>query len=498
MSTSPINLLVLSGNQLFPAERLPAPETTAVLMVEQQSECTRFAYHQQKLGFVLAAMREHAAYLRGSGYQVLYRKLPEPSEDDRPLGEHVLSAARELDARLVQAFPPPSRGQSRALEQALERSGRPIRWLVDPMFLTDTDELPQLMAGARPRMARFYSEQRRRLDVLMDGRRPLGDRWSFDKENRKALPARQSVPELPTVHHSALTTRTLQEVGQRFAEHPGDANSLWLPTSRDGALSWLERFVEERLIGFGTFEDALSNRTPALFHSVLAPFLNVGLLTPDQVLEAVLKGAAERSVPLNDLEGFVRQLVGWREFVRGVYLRHPDMRQKNCWGAQRSMAPTWFSGDTGIPPLDEAMSKLERYGWNHHIERLMVIANLQNLCEIHPADVYRFFMSRYIDAYDWVMVPNVFGMGLTSDGGTFATKPYVAASNYLCRMGRYKRGPWCDIVDGLYWRFVDRHRAVLERNPRTMLMVHGLDRLSSEHRSTILAAAESFLEAHTR
>ena len=494
MSKYPANLLVLTGNQLFQPEHLPAPETTSVLIVEQQSECTRFAYHQQKLGFVLAAMREHAEHLRHSGYEVLYHTLPDHAEHDRPLDEHVLCAARQLDARLVQAFRPASRGQADTLQNALDRSGRPSRWLADPMFLTDTDQLPQLMAGARPRMARFYSEQRRRLDVLMDGRRPLGDRWSFDKENRKALPARQVVPELPTVHHSALTTRTLKEVEQRFAEHPGNATALWLPTSRAGALGWLEQFIDERLIGFGTFEDALSNRTPALFHSVLAPFLNVGLLTPDEVL----KGASRRKVPLNDLEGFVRQLVGWREFVRGVYLRHPDMRHKNCWDAQRKMAPTWFAGETGIPPLDEAMRKLEHHGWNHHIERLMVIANLQNLCEIHPAEVYRFFMSRYIDAYDWVMVPNVFGMGLTSDGGTFATKPYIAASNYLCRMGRYKRGPWCDIVDGLYWRFVDRHRTVLERNPRTTLMVHGLDRLSSEHRSTILAAAESFLEAHTR
>lgn len=498
MSQYPRNLLVLAGNQLFPADRLPAPEATAVLMVEQSVHCTRHHYHQQKLGFLLAAMREQAEHLRARGYQVIYHALPEAGEAELPLDAHLGEAARALDTCLVQAFPPPSRGQLRGLEAALEACGRPVRWLSDPAFLTPTDELDRLLAGGRPRMARFYAEQRQRLNVLMDGKGPVGDRWSFDKDNRKVVPRGQNIPELPCVQHSQLTSRTLREIESRFPQHPGRATALWLPTDRDGAVAWLQRFVEERLIGFGTYEDALSQRTPALFHSALAPLLNVGLLTPDEVLATVLRTAGERGVPLNDLEGFVRQLVGWREFVRGIYLRYPDMRHKNCWGAQRRMTPSWFAGETGIPPLDQAMHKLERYGWNHHIERLMVIANLQNLCEIQPTEVYDFFMSRYVDAYDWVMVPNVFGMGLTSDGGTFASKPYVAASNYMCKMGGFKRGPWCDVVDGLYWRFVERHRGVLERNPRTSLMVRGLGRLKPERRRVILQAAESFLEVHTR
>ena len=232
---------------------------------------------------------------------------------------------------------------------------------------------------------------------------------------------------------------------------------------------------------------------------MLSPLLNVGLLTPREVLDRALEQAETHEVPLNDLEGFVRQLIGWREFMRGVYVTDAEaMRSSNVRKQRRLPGPAWREGTLGIPPYDDALKTLHRYGWNHHIERLMVIANLMNLAELAPATVYDFFMDHYLDAYDWVMVPNVFGMGLTSDDGTFATKPYICGSNYWLKMSDYRKGDWCNVVDGLYWRFVDHHRAALAANPRTAVMPRNLDRLKTERRELIFTAAGQFLDRHTR
>ena len=208
--------------------------------------------------------------------------------------------------------------------------------------------------------------------------------------------------------------------------------------------------------------------------------------------------AVNHDVPMNDVEGFVRQVIGWREFMRGIYLHHrKGMRSGNIWNAQRRMGRSWSNATTGIPPLDGALKNAQRYAWNHHTERLMVIANMMNLCEIRPADAYEFFSSNYLDAYDWVMVPNVFGMGLTSEGGTFASKPYICGSNYMLRMSDYLKGEWCDVVDGLFWRFVEKHQTLLKCNARANFMVQGLGRMKPERRERIFARATQFLEQNT-
>jgi deoxyribodipyrimidine photolyase-related protein len=367
------------------------------------------------------------------------------------------------------------------------------------MFLLGTSAVDAYFTETKkPRMAAFYRRQRKHMKLLLDGDRPLGGRWSFDESNRHRFPRDHQPPELPPVRHSTLTRQCLEAVEQHYPDHPGRATALWLPTDRQGALRWLDEFLQARFIGFGTYEDALSQRSPTLFHSALSPFLNIGLITPDEVVERSLEAADTLDVPLNDLEGFIRQIVGWREFMRGVYRHHrQDMRSRNVWGANRALTSEWLNGQTGIDPLDIAIRTTRDYGWNHHIERLMVIANLMNLAEIHPAEVYRFFMTHYIDAYDWVMVPNVFGMGLTSDGGIFSSKPYICGSNYIRRMSDYPKGDWTDVMDGLYWRFVAKHRAILARNPRLAMMTRGLERIDARRRRRISDRAEAFLATTT-
>ena len=240
----------------------------------------------------------------------------------------------------------------------------------------------------------------------------------------------------------------------------------------------------------------MTTRSATVFHSLLSPCLNLGLLTPDAVIEKVLQHAD--TAPLQSLEGFVRQVIGWREFVRGVYREHGERQEStNFWQHERELTEAWYDGTTGIPPLDDTIQTAQRLGWTHHIPRLMVMGNLMTLCEIRPSSAHRWFMEMYVDSSEWVMGPNVYGMGIFSDGGVFATKPYICGSNYLLKMSDYGKGPWCDVVDGLYWRFIDKHRDFFAGNPRLALMPRALDRLAPERRSRIFSAAEQFLENTT-
>jgi deoxyribodipyrimidine photolyase-related protein len=278
-----------------------------------------------------------------------------------------------------------------------------------------------------------------------------------------------------------------------FPDAPGSGAELWLPIHRDGALAWLEAFVSQRFAEFGPYEDSLADQHDLLFHSALSPLLNAGLLLPREALGAVMDAP---EIPLNSREGFVRQLIGWREFMRLVYHQHGrTQRSANALGFTREMPQAFYTGNTGLPPFDAAVHKVLRLGWLHHIERLMVVGNLMFLCGIHPDAVYRWFMELFLDAWDWVMVPNVYGMIQYSDGGLITTKPYLSGSSYLRKMGAAS-GDWTDTWDGLYWRFVSEHRELFAANPRLAVMTRALDRLKPDRRARIFRAADTFLARH--
>ena len=226
--------------------------------------------------------------------------------------------------------------------------------------------------------------------------------------------------------------------------------------------------------------------------------LNLGLITPQEVVEQSLQYAKDRQIPLNDLEGFIRQLIGWREFVRGIYDQFAErLSQENTRQQKRLLTSHWHDGTTGLPPLDDAIRQTLARGWNHHIPRLMVLANLMNLCDIHPRQAYEFFMSHYIDAYDWVMLPNVYGMGVNSDSGVFASKPYICGSNYILKMSDYPKGDWCDIWDGLFWRYISNNKSLYQSNPRMRPMLANLARIPEARRTQIFKAAKAFISRCT-
>jgi deoxyribodipyrimidine photolyase-related protein len=487
---------LIPGDQLFePALRKKAANgVKSVFMAEDHGLCTRSRHHQQKLVLFLAAMRHHAAELEKAGFEVNYHELPSPPPGT-PYFERLAIWCKGRRLKVLHVFEVSDRFFESELEAFCRAEGVELRRHPTPGFLTPRREFADyLTTTKRPFMKTFYERQRRRLSILMekDGT-PQGGRFSFDDENREALPDDVEIPGIDTISHDPVTANVIALVEKRFPDHPGKAAEHWLPSTRAGARRWLQRFIRERLRNFGPYEDALSSRDPVLFHSVLTPFLNTGLLTPAEVIEEVLEAGSRRRLPIASIEGFVRQVIGWREFIFGID-RHYGSRQweANHWNHRRGITRHWYDATTGLPPLDDAIRKARDLAYCHHIERLMVLGTCMLTCEIHPHEAHRWFMEMFIDSAEWVMGPNVFGMGITSDGGIFATKPYLCGSNYWLKMGDYSKGDWCDVADGLYWGFIDRHMKEFVKNPRMATIARSLSRMKPDRREQIFRAAESF------
>ena len=489
-------MLVILGNQLFPLEYLPPADKTAVFMAEDVGLCTYVKHHQQKIVLFLAAMRSYADELEQAGYRVTYLRLD--FSDSRCYEDKLEAALKVQGANSIQHFEIEDKPMEKRFIEFAARHDIDRHELPSPMFVCTREAFASFARDkSRLLMGDFYKRQRRELAVLLDDdAQPLGGRWSFDADNRKKLPRNVSPPAVTWASRGAHVDDVIELVCQRFADHPGDATEFCWPTTRQQAQEWLDDFVTNRLDQFGPYEDAISSRSATMFHSVLSPCLNLGLLTPREVIDKAL--ARADVLPLQSIEGFIRQVIGWREFVRGVYQQFSEQQDAaNFWSHEREMTAAWREGTTGIPPLDDAIRTAQKLGWTHHIPRLMVLGNLMTLSEIRPSSAHHWFMEMFVDSSEWVMGPNVYGMGLFSDGGVFATKPYICGSNYLLKMSDYKKGAWCDVVDGLYWRFIEQHRAFFSGNPRLALMPRALDRLDGARKSRIFAAAGEFLEQHT-
>jgi deoxyribodipyrimidine photolyase-related protein len=492
-------LLVISGNQLFPLTKLQGHKDALIFMTEDYHACTYLKHHQHKLVLILAAMRAYADALRAAGFSVHYEKL-----DDHPRSlsftdklDHVVDAT---GIRQLVYFEMQDKSMGNRMARYARMRKLSCEVLESPMFLTPRHKFMAWRSKQNdPRMVDFYRWQRKRLNILMtDAGKPRGGRWSFDGDNRKRLPKSVSVPELPDYSRNPHLTAVKKLVRARFDDHPGTASSFALPTTRQAGLDWLQNFFECRFTRFGDYEDALTTRSDHVFHSVLSPLLNIGLLTPEEVVTSAIEFADREDVPLNCVEGFVRQIIGWREFMFGIYCTDGEtMRAGNFWNHNRRISKAWYDGTTGMQPLDLVIDKANRIGWAHHIERLMVAGNLMVLAEVHPDDAYRWFMEMFIDSADWVMVPNVYGMALFADGGMITTKPYVCGSNYLRKMGDYPSGEWSLTLDGLFWRFIARHRPFFERQPRLALLCGHLDRQPPERSGNLNKAAAQFLNDHT-
>lgn len=438
-------------------------------------------------------MRHHAQALREQ-YALEYRKLT---------AETFSESYEEKLTALLQSHPDIEEVVCYTVEDAFFRQrlarfcaqqGLILSTLDSPKFLFPLSDFEDYREeGGKPKMQHYYKRQRLKLKVLLNSAgAPLQGKWSLDTENRKKLPTGIDIPAQPQSQWSAIDREVMKLVGTLFPDHPGSLEGFNWATTRREALARLRDFLENRLANFGPYEDALESQETFIFHSALSPYLNMGLLTPAEVLDRTLEHFEEYETHYPSVEGFVRQIMGWREFLRGMY--HSYDMEGNYFGHQRRFRKCWYTGETGIPPLDDSIERAQEYGYTHHIERLMVLGNTMLLCGIAPREVYRWFMEMYVDSADWVMLPNVYGMSQYAAGGLFATKPYIAGSNYLRKMSHYPRGEWCDVMDGLYWRFIDRHRSTFAQNHRMGMMLATLDKMDPKRKERLFTAAESWIK----
>ena len=483
-------ILLILGDQLFPVKYIRQINPTWVFMAEDEGLCRQVKHHKQKIIMYFGAMRHYAKELKNKEFNVIYEKFCPGS-----IFSKLKTQSKRLGIECIQHF---SIEDTRCRRDFLQEfTSYQVIEHASPKFLTTSNEFSAYLKGRKkPFMKTFYEWSRNHLDILMEKGKPLGGKYSFDEENRKKIPKSLVIPTRKIKQQSLDSIKTL--VNKEFSDHPGSTSSLFWPITRAEYLLYIDQFIKQFLEKFGPYQDALSTTDPFLFHSLLSPGLNMGLITPKDILDKLLKLPISNHVLLTSVEGYVRQLIGWREFVKGIYdhFQH-QMETTNYWKSNRQLKACWWEGNTGLDPVDDVIKKCQTYGYAHHIERLMVMANVFNLIEAKPIHVYQWFMEMSVDSADWVMQANVYGMGLMSDGGIFATKPYVCGSNYILKMSHYKKGPWCDIMDGLYWRFIKKHREYFIKQPRMSMMVRMLDKISKEKYSRISKAAVGFIERTT-
>ena len=492
------SLLLVLGNQLFPIENMQTAAADFIFMAEDLGLCTYEKHHKLKILMFLAAMREKRDELQAHNFKVDYVDIDDPSFD-QAYEEKLAKCILEREVTSLTIFEIEDKDFETRIQTFAAQQNLTLTVLPSPMFILDRQEFLSFTGKTKVlRMGNFYKEVRKKLNLLMDEeQKPLGGKWSFDEDNRKKIPKGLALPEQYVPQQSAYIEPLKTTIALKFSGHPGQMNDVWMPLTRPDALAHIDHFLSLKFENFGIYEDAILQNDTFMFHSAISPSLNMGLITPYDIIDKVLAYTEANHVPLNSVEGFLRQIIGWREFIRGVYQRHGATQlESNFFNFSGSLKSSWYSGDTGIPPLDDAIGFSQKFGYTHHINRLMVIANLMTLCEVHPAHVYRWFMEMYVDSSEWVMTPNVFGMGTFADGGIFATKPYICGSNYILKMSDYKKGEWCDTVDGLYWRFVSRHMGVLKNNPRLSFMRKTLENMKPERKELIFACAEDFIATH--
>jgi deoxyribodipyrimidine photolyase-related protein len=489
---------IIFPHQLFknhPAVKAGLP----VFLVEEDLFFKQYYFHKQKLVLHRASMKAYESFLRKEKIPVEYVDAQSGLSDIRKLIAHL--AKKGL--REIHFVEVTDNWLNRRFQKECSLHGLILIEYPSPNFLNTPAGSSAFFDKKKTYFQTdFYIQQRKERNILIESHgQPLGSKWTYDTENRKRFPKKEiiPVPEIPKENKYVKEARAY--VTQHFKNNYGFVNDTFkeregfYPVTFEETDAWLNNFLKHRFNKFGIYEDAILSKESFLYHSVLTPMLNIGLINPQQVIDKAMDAAIEYAVPLNSLEGFIRQIIGWREFIRIVYDREGSkQRTTNFWGFTRKIPPSFWSGTTGIAPIDIVIKKVLQTGYAHHIERLMVLGNFMLLCGFHPNEVYKWFMEMFVDSYDWVMVPNVYGMAQFADGGLMTTKPYISGSNYLMKMGDFEKGPWQQTWDGLFWRFMHTQRDFFLKNPRLGMLVHTFDKMSKEKQQTHLQNAENYLK----
>lgn len=490
-------ILLVFPNQLFENHPLLG-ECDQVLLIEEFLFFREFDFHQLKLVFHRASMKRYYKRLAGMGKVIRYIESGEPGSDIR---DDFYGEFKDCEILVID---PVDNWLLKRLKHMANKFGALLTVYDTPLFInSQTDNRNYQIGKKRYFQTDYYQYFRKKYQILIDDSGAyLGGRLSFDDENRKKLPKGVVVPKLGLFEADEIVIAAKNYIMNKFSQNPGSPNMIdemgFYATDFETCDIWFEDFLKNRFLHFGAYEDAISweENHEILYHSGLALYMNVGLLLPNYVVHRAISFGLENEIPMASIEGFVRQILGWREFVRHVYeAKGVFQRTFNFWGFKRKIPSSFYRGETGIEPVDLAIKKVLKMGYNHHIERLMILGNFMLLCEFDPDEVYRWFMEMYIDSYDWVMVPNVYGMIAFADGGLMTTKPYISGSNYLLKMSSMKKGAaWQQVWDALFWRFMDKHRQVFAGNMRMNMLLKNWDNRDEKVRKSMIMMAEDFLE----
>ncbi|OYU17429.1 MAG: cryptochrome/photolyase family protein [Rhodobacteraceae bacterium PARR1] len=496
-------LILILGDQLtlsVAALRAADPARDVVVMAEVMAEGTSVPHHPQKIALILSAMRHFADDLRAQGWRVAYSRLDDPENSQSITGE-LLRRAAESGAKAVLVTAP---GEWR-LRQVLADCPVPVTQLPDDRFLCSEPEFAAWAEGRKAlRMEFFYREMRRKTGLMMEGDQPAGGQWNFDHDNRKPAKPDLLRPRPPRFAPDAVTQEVLALVEARFPRHFGTARPFGWAVTRADALRALDHFVTHALPRFGDEQDAMLRDDPTLSHALISPYLNLGLLEPLEVCRAVQAEWQAGRVPINAAEGFIRQIIGWREFVRGIWaLQGPEYMTRNALARSRALPPLFWGARTRMACLSHAVGQTREMAYAHHIQRLMVTGNFALLAGVDPAEVHEWYLAVYIDAFEWVEAPNTIGMSQFADGGVVGSKPYVSSGAYIDRMSDYCKGCAYAVKEKtgeracpfnlLYWDFLIRHRDRFAVNPRMAQMYRTWDKMEAGHKTRVLADAAAFL-----
>ncbi len=462
-----------------------------IYLVEEFLFFKHYKFHKQKIAFHRASMKSYANDLESKGHFVTYIDSTSSLSDVRQLIPHLLHEG-------VQSFhiiDPTDNWLEKHIKSV--STDVALTWYENPLFINSKEDLQPFFKPSKKKFFQtaFYKDQRKTHNILMVNGSPEGGKWTYDADNRKKYPKGKTPPSIQFPELSEYHKEAIEYVQQNFETHYGELSDfVSYPIDHVSAESWLQQFFEFRFHEFGIYEDAIVKEEHFLNHSLLSPLINVGLLDPMYVIRTAIDYATAHEVPLNSTEGFVRQILGWREFIRGVYeVKGSEERTKNFWNFNRKIPKSFYDGTTGITPIDDVIKKVLKTGYAHHIERLMILGNFMVLCEFDPDDVYKWFMELFIDAYDWVMVPNVYGMSLFADGGLMSTKPYISSSNYIMKMSNYSKGDWQATWDGLFWTFMDKHREFFLSNPRLGMLIRTFNKMKPETKEGHFENAKKFM-----
>ena len=503
-------LALVLGDQLWtgnPVLQGLDRRSAQVLMIEARGEGSHVWSHKARIALFLSAMRHFCNALHREGWRWRYLALDEQPEV-HGFGDRLKIALAERGAQRLVACEPGDLRLRAEIEDAARAAGVALEWREDTHFLCSRERFNRWAKGRKElRMEFFYREMRREHGVLMEGSEPAGGRWNFDADNREGFPKAGpgDIPAAAFFEPDRVTREVFEVVNRHFADHPGSLASFAWPVTREQALEALQRFIEARLVNFGRWQDAMWSGTPWGWHALIASSLNLHLLDPREVIAAAERAWREGRADLASVEGFIRQILGWREFIRGTYFHEmPALKQANQYGHERPLPRWYWSGDTRMACMREAVGQTLAHGYAHHIQRLMVTGQFALLAGIRPQAVCDWYLAAYVDAVEWVELPNTAGMALFANGGRFTSKPYVASGQYIKRMSNYcqgcayrpeqRTGDTACPVTTLYWAFLDRHEATLAKNPRTILMAKSVARLGDAERESVRRHAAYLLD----